>query len=65
MGPFKADTLAIRIMEDGLFVGGWVFMWETFSNLFIESREFNEERHIIKRFMKAEVRFVEKGDPLT
>jgi len=64
MGPFKADTLAVRIMEDGLFVGGWVFMWETFSNLFIESREFNEERHIIRRFMKAKVRFVEKREPL-
>lgn len=63
MGPFKSDTLMVRIMEDGLFVGGWVFMWETFSNLFIESREFNEERAIIKRFMKANVRFVEKKDP--
>jgi len=65
MGPFKSDTLAVRIMEDGLFVGGWVFIWETFSNLFIESREFIDDRRIIKRFMKAQVRFVEKKDTLT
>lgn len=64
MGPFKSETLLITILEDGLFVGGWVFMWETFSNVFIESRELNEERSIIKRFMQAEVRFLEKKDPM-
>lgn len=63
MGPFTADRLAVQILEDGLFVGGWVFMWETFSKLFIESRELQEERQIIKRFMKAQIRFVEKKDP--
>lgn len=51
------DIMIFRILEDGLFVGGWVFMWETFSNLFIESRELHEEKVTIKRFMNALIKF--------
>jgi hypothetical protein len=62
MGPFKSETLPVQILKEGLLIGGWVFIWETISNVFIESRELNEERLIIKRFIQAKISFVEKKD---
>lgn len=60
LNPFDSDLLITRIVGEGIFIGGWVFMWEVISNLFIESRELNEEKSIVKRFRSATIRFVER-----
>lgn len=60
LNPFKSELIISRIVGDGIFIGGWVFMWEVISNLFIESRELNEERSIVRRFRNALIRFVER-----
>lgn len=57
LGILDYANLAYRILNDGLFVGAWVFVWEAFSNVFIESRDLRDEKRIIKRFIHAEVRY--------
>lgn len=58
--PFDSELFISRVVTEGVFIGGWVFMWEVISNIFIESRELNEEKTIVKRFKSATIRFVER-----
>lgn len=47
-----------QIIKDGFFVGAWLFIWETFSNIFIKSYKLSEERQIIQRFKRAQIKFI-------
>lgn len=58
--PFDSELLISKVISEGVFIGGWVFMWEVISNIFIESRELNEEKTVVKRFKNATIRFVER-----
>ena len=40
--------------------GGWLFIWETFSDLFIKSHKLMEDRRIVQRFKRAEIQFVQR-----
>ncbi|MCK8060068.1 MULTISPECIES: hypothetical protein [unclassified Fusibacter] len=53
----ESTNLVGKILEDGLFVGAWVFMWESFSNLFIESKNLIYEQRLIKRFTHTPVAY--------
>lgn len=33
--PIWTEHLALEIIREGVFVGGWVFLWEVFTLLFI------------------------------
>ena len=54
----EASSFISQIIKDGLFVGGWLFIWETFSNIFIKSYKLSEERQIIRRFKRARIKFI-------
>ena len=54
----EASSFISQIIKDGLFVGGWLFIWETFSNIFIKSYKLSEERQIIQRFKRARIKFI-------
>ena len=54
----EASSFISQIIKDGLFVGGWLFIWETFSNIFIKSHKLSEERQIIQRFKRARIKFI-------
>lgn len=54
----EASSFISQIIKDGLFVGGWLFIWETFSNIFIKSYKLSEERQIIQRFKRAQIKFI-------
>lgn len=54
----EASSFISQIIKDGLFVGGWLFIWETFSNIFIKSYKLSEERQIIQRFKRAQINFI-------
>ncbi|HCO18641.1 MAG TPA: hypothetical protein DIT39_03390 [Tissierellales bacterium] len=60
LNPIGSDLFITKIITEGIFIGGWVFMWEVISNIFIESRELNEEKTIVKRFRSATIRFIER-----
>jgi len=58
--PVESSSFFSRILSDGLFVGGWLFIWETFSDLFIKSHKLMEDRRIVQRFKRAEIQFVQR-----
>lgn len=47
-----------QIIKDGFFVGAWLFIWETFSNIFIKSYKLTEDRQIVQRFKRAQIKFI-------
>lgn len=50
-----ADQVMVETLTEVLFIGGWVFMWETFSNLFIARDDLLKEEKEYERFLKAEI----------
>lgn len=52
-----ARSIITSILHEGIFIGGWVFLWEFFTSIFITLRELQEEYRIVKRLYKAEVVF--------
>jgi hypothetical protein len=53
-----AKSIVTSIIHEGIFIGGWVFLWEFFTNIFITRRELQEEYKTIKRLYKSEVIFI-------
>jgi len=37
----ETSNVVYNVLEEGILIGGWVFLWEFFTNLFIKSREIN------------------------
>ena len=51
-------SLFLNVLHEGIFIGGWVFLWEFFTNFFIKGRELQEEYRLYDRLYHAEIRFV-------
>ncbi|QUH25860.1 hypothetical protein [Serpentinicella alkaliphila] len=51
-------TIFSNILHEGIFIGGWVFLWEFFTSIFITRRELHEEYKIFKRLYKANIIFI-------
>jgi hypothetical protein len=47
------------VLAEGLFIGGWVFIWEAVSLFFFTNRELYEDYRTYKRLLKAPVFFRE------
>ena len=54
----ETTSFITQIIKDGFFVGAWLFIWETFSNIFIKSYKLSEERQIVQRFKRAQIKFI-------
>ena len=50
-------SLLISLLMEGLFVGGWVFLWESFSIFFFGSRELKDEKKRYFRYLDSEIVF--------
>lgn len=59
---FQIETANIvyNVLEEGILIGGWVFLWEFFTNLFIKSREINFTYKMYERLYTSEIRFIYK-----
>ena len=56
---FKEDQgLGLKVLHEGVFIGGWVFLWEFFTNIFIKTREAHFKYKLYKRLHQSEIRFV-------
>ncbi|WP_143753370.1 hypothetical protein [Dethiobacter alkaliphilus] len=53
-----AGSILLGVMHEGIIIGGWVFLWEFFTNFFMRRRELHEEYKLYDRLFKAEIRFV-------
>lgn len=51
-------SLIYQVLHEGIFIGGWVFLWEFFTSVFISKRELQEEINLYKRLYEAEIRFI-------
>ena len=56
---FREDqNLFINVLHEGVFIGGWVFLWEFFTNIFITRRELQEEYGLYKRLYQSDINFI-------
>jgi len=51
------QALLFRILTEGLFIGGWVFLWQAFSLFFFSSHELREKRKRYVKFVESRVYF--------
>ncbi|KAB3531097.1 hypothetical protein [Alkaliphilus serpentinus] len=51
------STILLKVLFEGIFIGGWVFLWEFFTSIFITRREVLEEYKTYERLLNAEIRF--------
>jgi len=61
LGYFYLDTsgnIFLDVIREGTFIGGWVFLWEFITNVFITRREFQSGLKLYKRLYISEIRFV-------
>jgi hypothetical protein len=56
---FKEDqNVFLDVLHEGIFIGGWVFLWEFFTEFFITRRKIVEEYKLYERLYSSEIRFV-------
>lgn len=56
---FRGDgNLVSSVLHEGIFIGGWVFLWEFFTSIFIIRREMQDEYKLYKRLYSSEIKFV-------
>lgn len=60
--PAEAYTLT-SVLTEGLFIGGWVFLWEAVSLFFFSNQELYQRYRTYIRLRDALVIFRENGDP--
>ncbi|RAK07104.1 hypothetical protein C8C77_11840 [Halanaerobium saccharolyticum] len=53
----KDLSLLISLLMEGLFVGGWVFLWEAFSIFFFGSRELKDKKKRYFRYLDSNILF--------
>jgi hypothetical protein len=57
MTRLKVDNLFFTTLNEGIFIGGWVFMWEAISSNSIEKREIKNRYRQYKRFFDSPIEF--------
>ena len=57
------EIVLFRILHEGIFIGGWVFLWEFFTNIFITKRNIRNQYRLYKRLLHSEIRFVYINSP--
>lgn len=45
-------------LKEGIMIGGWVFLWEVFTNIFIKRKEFQNEYKKYQRLAQANLKFL-------
>ena len=64
MISFYEDSFAFSIFREGLFIGGWFLLWESFSLFFFDSYEVRQRRKRFQRYLDSEInfRYIEKQE---
>jgi len=52
------NKLLYSLFMEGIFIGGWVFFWEAFSQLFFASHEVRKRRRYYQRFLNSRIQFI-------
>ena len=51
------NQLLYSLFMEGIFIGGWVFLWEAFSQFFFASHEIRKKRKYYQRFLNSRLQF--------
>lgn len=54
----ELENIFLNVFREGILIGGWVFLWEFFTNVFIKRRELNAEYKSYIRIYQSEIRFI-------
>lgn len=54
----KIHKVYFNVLHEGILIGGWVFLWEFFTNIFITTREIQTEYMPYKSLCQSEVNFI-------
>ncbi|MBM7615691.1 hypothetical protein [Alkaliphilus hydrothermalis] len=54
------SNVLLKVFHEGILIGGWVFLWEFFTSIFILRRELQEKFKLFKRLYESEIRFIYK-----
>jgi hypothetical protein len=55
---YDIENLLFNLFKEGILIGGWVFLWEFFTNLFIKSREIKTKYKQFERLYLSEINFI-------
>jgi hypothetical protein len=55
---YAVDNVVVDVIKEGIFIGGWVFLWEVFTNIFIKRRKLRTKYKIYKRLYLSDIRFI-------
>ncbi|MBE0449364.1 MAG: hypothetical protein IBX70_00830 [Clostridia bacterium] len=56
---YSAESgIVVSVLKEGIFIGGWVFLWEVFTLIFITLGEERKVSKIIKRLLDTEICFI-------
>jgi len=53
----ETPSIFFNVLHEGILIGGWVFLWEFFTNIFIKTRDLQTTYKLYKRLYHAEIRF--------
>lgn len=54
---FTIENLFLRLLREGLFIGGWVFIWEALATVGFKNRELKHTIKECERFLDAPIVF--------
>ena len=57
MTRLDIDNLFSQTINEGIFIGGWVFLWEAISSYSIKKKEVKNEYRHYKRFCRSPINF--------
>ncbi|MBN2880759.1 hypothetical protein JXM83_01780 [Candidatus Woesearchaeota archaeon] len=57
LGEQFSEVLPLKLLIEGIFVGGWVLLWQTFEILFFEASKIKKELNTYERFSKSKIIF--------
>lgn len=57
LGDALAGSVFFEVLLEGLFIGGWVFLWNAISTFFIEHTELRQRKRQYRRLLEADKAF--------
>lgn len=54
----ETDVIVLNLIREGIFIGGWVFLWEFITNTFFIRREYQNRIKLFKRLYLSDIRFI-------
>ena len=54
----NSEMVILNVLHEGILIGGWVFLWEFFTNIFITLRDIQTEYRMLDRILRSDIRFI-------